>query len=93
MSDFDFKNNVPPQSRQRCRLDEELDTNDDTVPDEILENISSTPIGKLLGKIASLPETRKEKILNVRQQLNQGEYDVTSRLDVALDKVLEELIK
>ena len=60
--------------------------------EDLLENINSTPIGQLLKTIASLPEVRQEKILNVRHQLSQGKYDLNERLDTALDKVLEELI-
>jgi len=50
-----------------------------------------TPLGQVLKKIASLPELSKEKVLDVRHQLNEGLYDINDRLEVALDKVLEEL--
>ncbi len=59
--------------------------------EQILENIHTTPIGQLLRKIASLPEVRQEKILDVRQQLTEGKYDLNERLDVAIDRVLEHL--
>jgi len=65
---------------------------DDRSVDEILENITSTPIGKLLKTIASLPEIRQEKVLDVRHQLSRGKYNLHKRLNVALDKVLEELV-
>ena len=57
--------------------------------EQILENINTTPIGQVLKKIASLPEIRKEKVLEVRRQLNKGKYDLNGRLDIALDRVLE----
>ena len=59
--------------------------------EQILENINTTPIGQVLKKIALLPEVRRKKVLNVRQQLTEGKYDLNNRLDVALDKVLEDL--
>ena len=59
--------------------------------EQILNHIHTTPIGQLFKKIASLPEVRQEKILNVRQQLNEGRYDLKERLDVAIDRVLEQL--
>jgi negative regulator of flagellin synthesis FlgM len=59
--------------------------------ERILENIHQTPIGQVLKKIASLPEVRKEKVLDVRRQLTDGEYDLSARLDIALEKVLEDL--
>ena len=64
---------------------------DDELMESILENINSTPIGKVLKRIASLPETRRGKVLSVRRQITEGTYDITDRLDLALDKVLEDL--
>jgi hypothetical protein len=49
-------------------------------------------IASVLQKIHSLPPVRKKKILKVRQQLAEGTYDIDRRLDVALDRLLEELI-
>jgi hypothetical protein len=43
-------------------------------------------------KIASLPRVRKEKILTVRRQLAEGKYPVNERLNVAIDKLIEDLI-
>lgn len=68
-----------------------LAPDDDLVMEQILENINSTPIGQVLKKIASLPEVRKEKVLDLRRQITRGEYDLNERLDVAVDKVLEQL--
>lgn len=68
-----------------------LAPDDDLVMEQILDNINTTPIGQVLKKIASLPEVRKEKVLDVRQQITKGEYDLSDRLDVAVDKVLEQL--
>ena len=59
--------------------------------EQILENINSTPIGQVLKKIASLPEIRREKVLNLRREITEGRYDLAERLDVALDRVLEDL--
>ena len=59
--------------------------------EQILENLDTTPIGKVLKRISFLPEVRKQKVLDVRRQLTEGKYDLNSRLDVALDKVLEDL--
>ena len=59
--------------------------------EQILDNIQSTPLGVVLKRIASLPEVRQEKVLRVRRQITQGRYDVTERLDLALEKVLEDL--
>lgn len=64
---------------------------EDVIMEEILKNINNTPVGQVLKKIASLPEVRKKKILDLRQQLTEGKYDLNKRLNIALDKVLEDL--
>ncbi len=63
----------------------------DLIMEHILDNLNTTPIGQVLKKIASLPEVNRDKILNVRQQLTSGKYDLNNRLDIVLDKVLEDL--
>ncbi|MBN1393317.1 MAG: hypothetical protein JW947_11030 [Sedimentisphaerales bacterium] len=70
---------------------EDLFAEQDLIMEQILENINNTPIGQVLKKIASLPEVRKEKVLDVRQQLIKGNYRLSERLDIVLDKVLEDL--
>ena len=64
---------------------------EDSVMEQILDNIQSTPLGIVLKRIASLPEVRQEKVLRVRRQITQGRYDVTERLDMALERVLDDL--
>lgn len=73
------------------RIDENLIPDGDLIMEQILENINTTPIGKVLKKIASLPEVRREKVLDIRRQLTEGKYNLSERLDVALDRVLDEL--
>ncbi|MHC4475581.1 MAG: hypothetical protein ACYTEL_08040 [Planctomycetota bacterium] len=63
----------------------------DLLMEQILENINTTPIGQVLKRIASLPEVRRRKVLDVRRQLTDGKYDLNQRLDIALDRVLEDL--
>ncbi len=58
----------------------------------LLENINSTPLGQLLKIIATMPEVRREKVIDLRDRLNHGHYDEQEYLDEALDRVLEELI-
>ncbi|HEG44738.1 MAG TPA: hypothetical protein ENH94_11900 [Phycisphaerales bacterium] len=60
--------------------------------DELLECISSTPVGKLLRMISTLPEIRQEKVCSARMQIANGDYDLGPNLDEALDRVLEEFI-
>ncbi len=91
MSKFDFNSGFESQGRQIGPVEEDLAPDKDLIMEQILENINNTPIGQVLKGIALLPEVRKEKVLDVRQQLTEGKYDLNGRLDVALDKVLEDL--
>ncbi|HQG49439.1 MAG TPA: flagellar biosynthesis anti-sigma factor FlgM [Sedimentisphaerales bacterium] len=73
-------------------LDADLSQDKDMIMEQILDNIHHTPLGQVLKKIASLPEVRRKKVLQLRRQITEGKYDVANRLDMALDKVLEDLI-
>jgi len=79
------------QNQKAEPINENLLPDEDLIMEQILENINTTPIGQVLKKIASLPEVRKEKVLDIRRQLNKGKYNLNTRLDIALDKVLEDL--
>lgn len=95
MSDFAHNNWLP---NQRFNLEpasesvfDGLITDDDLLMEQILENMNSTPLGQVLKKIAVMPEVRKQKVLKVRRQLTEGKYNLTERLDLALEKVLDDL--
>jgi hypothetical protein len=91
MSDFDSSSRTKGENRQVDTVDDSLAPDKDFIMEQILENLNTTPIGKVLKKIASLPNGRREKVLDVRQQLTEGKYEFNEYLDVALDKVLEDL--
>lgn len=84
-------NMTNPDSKDSLESPQSLSGNEDIIMEQILENINTTPLGQVLKKIASLPELRQEKILNLRRQLNQGRYSINDRLDIVVDKVLEDL--
>jgi len=91
MAEFDSNSRFERGNHQVDPVGEVLAHDKDMMMEQILDNINTTPIGQVLRKIASLPEVRKEKVLDVRRQLTEGKYDLDERLDVALDKVLEYL--
>jgi hypothetical protein len=64
----------------------------DIVAEELVENIHNTPLGRLLGIIAALPEIRPEKVELGRKLLRRNESDLDEQLDEAMDRVLEELL-
>ena len=91
MTEFDSNSRFENKNCQVDPVGEVLATDKDMMMEQILDNINTTPIGQVLRKIASLPEIRKEKVLDVRRQLTEGKYNLDERLDVALEKVLEHL--
>jgi hypothetical protein len=70
----------------------DLSNDQDFVMEQILDSVNSTPIGQVLKRIASMPEVRQEKVLDVRRQLSEGNYELTDRLASAMDKVLEDVL-
>ena len=91
MPDFNSKSRFNHLNSQiNTGTDSSIQDSDETM-EQILESLNNTPIGKVLKKIASLPEIRKDKVIDVRQQLTDGKYNLNERLDIALDKVLEDL--
>jgi hypothetical protein len=91
MPNCDSRGNSEGPHRNISGADENLASEEDLMMEQILKNITTTPIGQVLQKIASLPEVRQEKILAVRRQLTEGKYNLNERLDIVLDKVLEDL--
>ena len=91
MANFDCNSGFGGPDGLRDYLRDDMAQDKDLIMEQILENIHTTPIGQVLKKIVSLPDVRKKKVLDVRQQLTEGKYDLNERLDVALEKVLEDL--
>ena len=83
-----------PTDRRRPR-DARNDQGRDTSPDgdvlmeHILENMKITPPEEVLKRITSLPPNRRRKVLDIRRQLTDGTYQVATRLDTVIDRVLE----
>jgi hypothetical protein len=91
MPDYDYSGCFKGQGRQIDSVNEAMAPGEDVTMEQILDNINNTSLGQVLKRIASLPDVRREKILRVRRQLTEGKYDLSTRLNVALDKVLEDL--
>ena len=91
MPNVHVSNIMNPSEEQTNKSSQDAAQFPDELMEEILQNINHTPLGQILKRIASLPEVRKGKVLSLRQRLMDGTYDVGDRLDVALDRVLEEI--
>lgn len=63
--------------------------NSDVLMERILDNMNTTSQEEVVKKIASLPEIRRHKVLDIRRQITEGTYEVVDRLDIVIDRVLE----
>jgi hypothetical protein len=91
MPDLGSNDFLGSRAQRISSVETDLSYDKDLVMEQILENIQNTPLGQVLKRIASLPEVRQEKVLDLRRQITEGKYDLAERLDVVLDKVLEDL--
>ena len=89
---YDVQGRQDPQDFFVTGFSDAMDTDLDPCSDDLLENINSTPLGRLLKIIGSLPEIRQEKVVRVKRQIDHDQYEIGEHLDEALDKVLEEFI-
>jgi hypothetical protein len=65
--------------------------NDAVAMERLLENIKSRPWEQVVKGVATVPEIRRGKVLNIRRQIVQGLYNLEDRLERATDRVLEEI--
>lgn len=54
------------------------------------DHVEISPLGQMLDGISRLPEIRHEKVEAIRQQIAAGTYDSPAKLEVALDRLLDE---
>jgi DNA-directed RNA polymerase subunit F len=74
------------------RFEKFRNTEDEAVAKKIMDNIHNTPLGKLLGIIATLPEIRPEKVQEGRRLVRRADTELNEQLNEAMDRVLEELL-
>ncbi len=67
-------------------------TESDFSPKQLLRHLDTNPIGQLLQLIAALPEVRYDKIEKARRELWISEEALDMRLDMALDRVFEDIV-
>ena len=55
------------------------------------DHVEISPLGQMLDGISRLPEIRHEKVEEIRQQIASGTYETPEKIQVALDRLLDEL--
>ncbi len=56
------------------------------------DHVDISPLGRMLDGIGQLPEIRHERVEEIRAQLASGVYETPEKLEVALDRMLDELL-
>jgi negative regulator of flagellin synthesis FlgM len=56
------------------------------------DHVEISPLGQMLDGIGQLPEIRHEKVDEIRRQIAAGSYETSEKLEVALDRMLDELM-
>ena len=77
---------------QRDRMLSETPADSDFIVHSLLDSIYESPIGRLLKVISMMPEVRYEKVEHARGIIDQPEDELDDRMELALDKVLEDLL-
>jgi negative regulator of flagellin synthesis FlgM len=56
------------------------------------DRVDISPIGRMLDGVANLPEIRHERVEEIRRQIAAGVYETPEKLELALDRMLDELM-
>jgi hypothetical protein len=62
------------------------------IPNEHNDKAKQNRTSRLLPKTGPFKQNHREKKLNIRHQLDSGTYYVNERLDVVIDRLIENLI-
>jgi len=55
------------------------------------DRVEISPLGQMLDGIARLPEIRHERVEEIRHQILAGTYETPEKLELAMDRLLDEL--
>jgi len=55
------------------------------------DQVEISPLGQMLDGISRLPEIRHEKVEEIRRQIAGGIYETPAKLELALDRLMDEL--
>ncbi len=55
------------------------------------DQVEISPLGRMLDGISQIPDIRHEKVEAIRQQIVAGVYETPEKLELALDRLMDEL--
>ena len=56
-----------------------------------VDRVEISPIARLMSEISALPEIRADKVAQVRAEIQAGTYITPEKLDIAIDRLLEDI--
>ena len=56
-----------------------------------VDRVEISQIARLMSEISALPEVRAEKVAQVRSEIEAGTYITPEKLDIAVERLLEDL--
>lgn len=85
---------LPPTDHRRLREAGngqgcDASRNGDALTEQIIGNITTTPQEEVLRRIASLPRSRRGKVLYIRRRIAEGTYEESLWLDRTIDRILK----
>ncbi len=54
------------------------------------DQVEISPLGQMLDGISRLPEIRHERVQEIRRQIAEGTYETPAKLELALDRLVDE---
>jgi len=62
-----------------------------TEPPELTDVVEISDVARFAASVQEIPEVRTELVQQVRQQIAAGTYETPDRLDIAVERLMDEL--
>ena len=56
-----------------------------------VDQLDISPEADMVSRAREIPDVRTDRVQQIRQAIESGEYDTDEKLDLALDRLLDEL--
>jgi len=66
-------------------------TNSTSSAGPIRDELQLSDAAQLLDQVEDVPEIRMDKVASIRSQIEAGTYETPEKLDVAIDRLLDEI--
>ena len=68
-----------------------------TTPEEIIaepaDRVEFSHLAQMIEKIHQLPSVRQERVDEIKEALSNGSYMTTDKLDIAFDRLINEVVQ